>query len=198
VRGGGGDSDVKKSISLIVACSSVLIGGCFARWGAADRFREAVSCGMTVDEVRKLSQQYGAEFARSDGSLAFGDYRVKGGNSYFWLYFHEGRLKALREGQRSGLTNTSTFFKQNVCTKEKFVIATVHAPQEELVGATVTVDGKPVSKISRVTQTAEVELPVDSSHEVALVQNERRVLTKTVRVPDDPGNPTISMIQSSP
>jgi hypothetical protein len=182
------------SLRSLTAATLIVFAACYARWNDADQFRSTLQCGATIDQVRSLATKFDADLATSDGSIAFGDYRIEKGNSLFWLFMRDGRLVSVREGQRTGLTEISAHAKHNLCDQTKAVVAMVHTPHEKLIGASVLVDGKEVGQISKHTQTAELELRVDEQYEVALRQNGRVLATKTLRFPPSPGDPRVEIV----
>lgn len=93
--------------AVVVLC--ILTTACFGRWSGADEFRRALRCGSTLKDLRPLCDKFKAQLTLSDGSIAFGNYRVQRGNTIFWLFLIDGRLTAVREGLRSGITETSLF-----------------------------------------------------------------------------------------
>ena len=99
-----------------VGFGMLFLASCAPRWDRADAFREALACDMTSAEISRLAESHSANYSEADEpEMGYRVLTVRKGNSAFWLYLSDDRLKKVRRGEYAPPSRLDVKAAESLC-----------------------------------------------------------------------------------
>jgi hypothetical protein len=102
---------------LALAVWVLTFAACGVRWEKADRFRESLHCGLTVDQVRRIAiaNDVEANLPSSDTDPNVKNLIVGRGRRVFRLGFEGGHLVSVQPGHYTGVDGLNLGTRVDLC-----------------------------------------------------------------------------------
>jgi len=147
-------------LAFVIEACALGSSSAWPRW--ADELTKRLQCGMTIEEVRNLSESQILEL-KAGPAPTLGRYYIRKWGSDLWLRFNDEGLEAVTMARVDGwrILAMRTSPRRNLCTGElAFVVRVLRT--RDLEGASFYLDGNQVEMIGNM-----IEMPA-GRHELVI------------------------------
>jgi hypothetical protein len=153
------------------------------RWPQRESFYREARCGLSVDSTRTLAERSGgSDWLCRMPTDRLTECNFEVGRTRVLLEFDDGKLQSVEDGDYFGITGMAMRPRLNVCSGERSRDMYITPRDKSWIGATISVDGQPVGKITA-GHTETVYVPI-GLHILQIKKAGRTAIRREITVPD--------------